>query len=79
MATPVRSAPSNSRPTSDGTTNSAEARGRFGDRGECEQLLHLSNAACNARLVFRSGDPVGNGRKLLAILRGVLHRTQIER
>src|SRR4029077_1355791 len=50
----------------------------YDDGGDSQHFLHLSNAIYNVCLVFRTGDPVGNGRKLPAILRGVLRRTQVE-
>ena len=59
-------------------SHQGHARGPFAERSERQQFLHLSNAECNARLVFRARDPIRDSRKLLAILRGVLLRPKVE-
>src|SRR6266478_5398067 len=70
LATPANSAPSNSRPTSDGTISNAAPMAASATAATVSSFF--------IQLAFRAGDRVGNGRKLLAILRGVLRRTQVE-
>src|SRR4030095_4608460 len=78
IATPVNSEPNNSRPTSDGTISSAIPVATSATAATVSTFFILATRYTTCCLIFRTGDPVGNGRKVLAILRGVLRRTQVE-
>src|SRR6266481_169799 len=73
-ATPLSSAPSKSRPTSDGATINARPVTASATAARASSFF----IALVARLVSGTGDLVGDGREPVAVLRGVLDWPEVE-